>query len=655
MGLPFTVGQIFRKGDVPMGAFVTTDLATSQAVVKNRWPDGSVKLAVISGRADLMPGVPLEVAIQSVAALSSASADLTTADLKKTGVVAGIGFDATSVSWSDADWDSPFRAWIVGPEMSSWLYRKPVGSDPHLVAWLEVRLHAGGAVEVLPWVENGYVLVPAPGNKSGMFSFSLGKDQLFAAAIDLPHHCRTPLLGGAALSFWLGAAADAAPPVTPHHDVAYLQSTTVVPTYRASVSPTAAIVGKLAATFTPLAAGNFNYDSDSMASPGFQEPIGLLPQHDVLYLTCAGNPELTHGAVVRNGFSAGRYAIHYRDEHTNAPIRFSSYPTLNLSPGSSFKDTGGSTTGSYTPKPAGTGAPGWDCAHSPSVGFMAYLITGRFYFLEEAQFATTCNYLGNGDNAALRNGSQGLVQTAVQAWQTRSCAWDWRARVQALCITPDEDTALRQELIDSVEANIEFFHARYVAQPNNPFGWILPGETYNDTTSTGAPWQQEFVTAVFGWSVAMELPISADASKKLAEFFAWKARCAIGLLGTGAAPDWWYVNGFPYNMTISPALVPDYATGSGPWFSTWREAYDATYATPPAWLGSKEGELAFEYIDVPNVGMFANIQPAISYAVQHKVPGAVEAYERMTSASNWTTLVAAFDHSPGWSVAPPTI
>ena len=30
-------------------------------------------------------------------------------------------------------------------------YRRPIGSDAHLVAWLEVRLYAGGAVEVLPW------------------------------------------------------------------------------------------------------------------------------------------------------------------------------------------------------------------------------------------------------------------------------------------------------------------------------------------------------------------------------------------------------------------------------------------------------------------------------------------------------------------------
>src|ERR1051325_11087637 len=80
--------------------------------------------------------------------------------------------------------------------------------------------------------------------------------------------------------------------------------------------------------------------------------------------------------------------------------------------------------------------------------------TGRWYFMEEVQFATTCNYLGNGDNAALRTGSQGLVQTCVDAWQTRSCAWDWRARVQALCVTPDADTALRNEFIASAQYNI---------------------------------------------------------------------------------------------------------------------------------------------------------------------------------------------------------
>ena len=32
--------------------------------------------------------------------------------------------------------------------MSSWVYRKQVGSDAHLVAWMEVRLYVAGAVEL---------------------------------------------------------------------------------------------------------------------------------------------------------------------------------------------------------------------------------------------------------------------------------------------------------------------------------------------------------------------------------------------------------------------------------------------------------------------------------------------------------------------------
>ena len=42
------------------------------------------------------------------------------------------------------------------------MYRKQVGTDAHLVAWLEVRLFPGGLVEILPSIENGYLLVTGP-------------------------------------------------------------------------------------------------------------------------------------------------------------------------------------------------------------------------------------------------------------------------------------------------------------------------------------------------------------------------------------------------------------------------------------------------------------------------------------------------------------
>ena len=118
-----------------------------QVTPKNLWPDGSLKFAVVAGRAALAANTPLTVLL--AAGAPATGTDLTLADLKATGVTASTACGAFgTASWAAADWDSPFKAWVSGSEMSSWIYRKPVGSDAHLVAWLEVRLFAGGAVEV---------------------------------------------------------------------------------------------------------------------------------------------------------------------------------------------------------------------------------------------------------------------------------------------------------------------------------------------------------------------------------------------------------------------------------------------------------------------------------------------------------------------------
>lgn len=649
---PYCMGYAFRLGDVPAGKALSVDKGTVQVIPKNVWPDGSLKFAVISGQADVT-AAGTDVNLMLIPAPTAVPFQLSTAKLRATEIVAEIGCGTYgTVNWTGADWDTPFQSWVQGPVMSSWIYRKPVGSDKHLVGWLEVRLWASGAVEVLPWIENGYVRVAAPTNKSATFTFTLGKTQRMSAAIDLKHHQRTPLISGTALSYWL--AAD--PGVTARPDTAYLQATELVPSYFAKVDADAFAVQNLVTSYQPLQAGNFKYDQDAMPSSGYQDPIGLLPQHDVLYLT--SDAKATYGAVVRNGFSAGRYGLHYRDENTNRPLRFSSFPTLNIGEGQGFKDNGGSTNSQYTPIPTGGNPPQWDVAHSPSVGYMAYLLTGRWYFMEEVQFAAVTNYLGNGDNMYLRVGSKGLVRPCIGAWQTRSCAWAWRALAQALCVTPDTDTALRSEFITSVEHNIADLHATYVAQPNNPFGLITPGEAYDFVFRLQSIWQQDFVTAAFGWSLCMGLPVSSINRNKLSEFFQWKAKSAVFRLGD--SKGFWYANAAAYVVAISPGGSPDYAGGTGPWYTTSDEVYQATYFTsnavyksPPSFLSSTEGLLGGEYTpDTWPTGMWANLMPAIAYAVRHGVPGAVAARARMTGATNWPTLRDGFNTRPVWAVKP---
>lgn len=631
----WTVGHTFKQGDMPAGQ----GLSGVQCIVKSTWPDGSAKVAVLSGGCAMTAGASRTVAL--VKATAPTGAALTTAELKATGITAGVDAGAFgAASWAGTDWDAPFQSWVSGPLMSSWVYRKPIGGDAHLVAWLEVRLWTNGAVEVLPWIENGYVNVAAPTNKLETYTFTLGGTERFSAVIDLKHHQRTPLLNGTPLSHWL--AAD--PGVVPLHDPAYLQATELVPSYLSALPPGSALVTAQTTTYAPLQQGRFTYDSDNMASSGYQQPIGLLPEHDVLHLIAdQSDRPVTYGSVIRNGYSAGRYGIHYRDENTNRPLRFSDHPTRVITSSQGFRDNGSSTTNTRTPVVTGGNPPQWDVAHHPSVGFVAYLLTGRWYFMEEVLFAATCNYLGNGDNTLLRTGVQGLVQTAFGAWQTRSSAWDWRTQAQALAVVPDADTALRTELLNRTNANIDYFHATYVAQPNNQFGMIMPGETYDGGLTRLAVWQQDMVTAAWGYSKALRPPVDSTRQAKLDAFFAWKAQSIVGRLGT--VGDFPFENANRYNIQLGGSLSQSsYKLGTGPWPADWAEIYALTAplaTSPDNPLATAGGNaLAQEYDTIAAAkGQWGTLQMAIAYAVRFGVAGASAAYQRMTGASNWASML----------------
>jgi hypothetical protein len=279
---------------------------------------------------------------------------------------------------------------------------------------------------------------------------------------------------------------------------------------------------------------------------------------------------------------------------------------------------------------------------------MAYLVTGRWYFMEELQFSATLNYLKNTDTQ--REFSSGVFQSAAGANTTRGAAWAVRTLAQAACMTPDDD-ALRDEFLASLQANIDWNHARYVARPNNPQGWVQP---YSDYTGVGdgvyfeATWMQDFYTAAFGYAKAMQPHLSATSLARLDAFFAWKARSIIGRLGGGSAKDYLYADAAQYTIAVAPSDTPDFAGGTGPWYADWGGIYAATLKTRnPGGTPDLRGAYFPEA-----TSYWGNLQPAIAYAVQHGVPGAAEAYARKTSASNWHQIVSGFNVNTVWSVMP---
>ncbi|WP_298233659.1 hypothetical protein [uncultured Azohydromonas sp.] len=637
--LPFTVGQPLRQGDVPAGLTLTAEgVPELQAVITNRWPDGSAKFAIVSGRADLQPGSWRSIGL-SVAAPSQAAAPLTTENLRATGITARVDFGAFgTVGWSAGDWDTPARTVVSGPQMSAWTFRKPIGSDAHLVAWLEVRAYKGGQVEVLPWIENGYLNVPGATEKSASATFTLGNQMRFSQPLTLLNHQRAVLASGTTLTHWLGAD----PVVTPRHDTTYFMDSRLVPRYSGQTVASSPLLAQLVGEYTPLMQGGF---PDGMGHVGYDGSIGLLPMWDVAYLTSQGDPRAWRSTII-NGYAAGRYGLHYRDETTQRPLAFSKYPHLVMSYGSGVSGIGTSSKNQYTPSVSGATPPSFTTSHHPSMGYLAYLISGWHYFREETQFVATLNYLKQSDT--VRQGSGGVLESSSGALTPRGAAWALRSLSQAAIATPDDDP-LSGEFKASINANIDYYHGRYVAKPNNPLGLVQPyGNGYTNTDPLiGANWMDDFFTGSFAFMKGLKLH-DETLQPKLDSFLAWKFRAIVGRLG-GSGPDQFaYPYAGQYTVPFAPSLKSDWVNGTGPWYANWGEVARAMNLP----TNGEPGHILDSGYRADPTGYWGNLMPALAYAVDEGAEGAEAAWERVQSSPDYKVTFTKFNDTPVWSVYP---
>jgi hypothetical protein len=642
--VPFTVGQAFKQGDIGASSAVVANIANFQAVVKNRWPDGSVKYAVLSGTTDLSAGAWKSITL-SAGAAPAAQPSLTTADLKATGATAAIQFGSFgTASWSGTDWDSPAQTVTTGPQMSAWAYRKPIGGDAHLVAWLEVRAYKGGRVEVMPWIENGYLNVTGPTSKSGTATFTLGGTSRFSQSLALRTHQRVPLASGTTLTHWIGGD----PQVTPAHDAAYLMATRLVPNYRGVTASGSVLYSRLPTGYTPLAQGGY---SPVMSAGGYQPAIGMLPEWDAAYLTTKADPRVWRGLMI-NAMLAGQFGTHFRDETTNRPLKFSAYPNLVLTD-SSWTHVGSSATGSYTPYPTSGSEPAleYDIPHHPQMGYMAYLLSGWNYFLEELQLQATANFLAQ--STGPRQGSKGIMETTVGTNATRGAAWAIRTLALAASATPDADP-LRGEFLASIDANVDYYYNRYIATPNNPLGVLQPYSNYNAGAAPyqSAIWMDDFFTAACGWLKELKVNGSTQATR-LDAFLAWKYRSVVGRLGASSADNaiaYPYAAQYVTNYAPNSETGTDWSGGTGPWYADWKAVAASmslpTTASAAEALNSGYPTLATAY--------WGNLMPALAYAVDHGATGAAAAWDRVIGASNFPSQAAGYNDDPVWGIKPRT-
>jgi hypothetical protein len=283
------------------------------------------------------------------------------------------------------------------------------------------------------------------------------------------------------------------------------------------------------------------------------------------------------------------------------------------------------------------------------MGFMAHLLTGWQWFLEENQFLATANFLKLTDTT--RKFSQGVFESSAGTSIPRGAAWGIRSLVQAATLTPDDDP-LRAQFVASVDANINHYHAKYIAQANNPLGLVEPYDHYNgnvaDQPWQSSPWMDDFVTAAFGY-LKDTAAWTTTQQTKLDAFLAWKYRAVVGRLG-GSATDKAiaYTQGAQYTVYFAPRNDANFATGAGPWYADWGQVATAMGLPTSAAAGAP---LASGYPTEPT-GYWGNLMPALSYAVDHGATGAAAAFARVSAASNFPTLAAGFNDNPVWGVKP---
>ena len=462
--VPITFGQVFKKGDIKQGVVVKALGAVGQADIKRKHDDGSVRFAVISV---VVPNLPaqgdLEVELFDGAVTAPIKAVPPTGLLKTE-------FDATvhlrfpdgtegSVSARNLirDAGAGTKTWLSGPICIEYLLDgPPVDSDgvadPDLNVQFQVRVYQGvGGVRVSAVVENCW----------DTWAGNIGYDVTVNTAGKTVYEKSG--VNHSRLSRWRKVFWWPAEPATVDviHDLDYMSDSGALPHYDRTLSVRAPKQPPSGANFDIMGSGSL---TRYMPTTGGRPEIGPYPQWAVRYLLTMS--PAARELVLANGDLAGSWPIHVRNRKTRRAMTIDERPSFWFF---GYRDDHGYQRPRWQPDrkapPPPQDARGhWnaltpDVAHMGSFAYMPYLITGDYYYLEEAYFWATYTLLGQWNHP--RKGAQGLM-----ADQVRGNAWGLRNIADAAFIASDGDPESKH-FAEKIHNNMAAWTARMCGPPES--------------------------------------------------------------------------------------------------------------------------------------------------------------------------------------------
>jgi hypothetical protein len=698
-GKAWTFGHAFKQGDVPSGYYIAASGPDSfQADIRNRWPDGSVKFAVLSGVGGTSAQLFVTTTVPDSGEVSLLSSP---ANVVFTGGVTGTAtcpFNETAAAFGDspASHTNGLVRKFSGPVMTERHYYVKT-ADAHVRVWFYVRSYVGGAIEVETVVENGWLNVTGPTAKSYSVAVNVGSsgNPRYSDSLTHYHHSRWSRVD------WVGTA----PNITPSHNVTYLKASKLVPNYSVTIHENfySNVWDDNTARYTrtSYALGSHApppYEQkplrNVMGGGGYDGQIGLMPEWDAAYIA-SGDGRAWHIAETASRANGG-YSIHYRDETNGLPLHvtaagFAADRTLY---GDQIKDN--STSGSVTPTETGgfayvgvsDGVPTeWVTTHHPSIGFLQYLTSGRWYHLEELAFVSGVlsvhlnpvqfdPWSGNNDGRYSRRNSIGGMWVTRLA--SRATAWAIRAHAQLATIAPTTTasgtalkTAAETVLRDNVRERLWYGTESACA---NTLGitssWGLNGGDFDGPLNEQA-WMHHFVSAAaaYAWDLKPFSLLATAAADNLDvdALAAYTAKWSVGVAGTVATNGMNWRNLGWYSLPLVPALRSNPDTDPWVYFSNFNAL--AAYIpfvpwSPSAPLQSPDdtviGGLIYSTTGATNnapqavfsqfyQSYVANAMPSLAYANAQGRSGAASAYARVYASSN---LIAEFASSSGFQKRP---
>ena len=596
---PIQIGRPFVQGEIPNfpQAVINGTSVATQADVKNRWPDGSVKQAIISF---LIPTLLANSAVtvsfvnQSVGNNSSflQKSDLLNSAYDFDASVelsnAGTTVSASARTMLNAD---KFEYWLKGSVMTSVII-----SDHSAARSFDIGFDTNRSFRPIFhatfWPGINKVKVRYIGEISNTEAL---QDQAYSLALKLGITAPQTVYSKSSVThiaasrwtkeFWIGGAP---PAIEINHNLAYLTKTKAVPNYDTSrVVPEAAITDAYSAPLTGW--GNVAkdlYDAGSiqkyMASTGGRDEIGPYPTWTVRWLY-SGDKRVEQ-QTFGNADLASAFPVHFREggsgrifdaNGTNALGKVLSVfarPTVFLHSGNYYINfTYTDAVDKIVPVGAMTDQ-GWvpDGAHQPDFYSPLYMLSGDYFYLEELLFWASWGAVDTGPGTTVFWGRGPTPSTGGISEEVRGEAWLLRTRMHAALFAPDGSpeksyfTRLTNDAIAIWEGIIGITGTPNYNSANWVWGNTIGVQKYGPHGQTGAPslrfWEEGGTVPV--WSTDI------DPNQAINRTPAWQHYMVIFSLGralelgyTSSALLSWksqLVVGQLTNPTYDPYLISAY-------------------------------------------------------------------------------------------------